>query len=296
MLESYFLSGLLRRRQSKISYLVHYWGVVHRAGGFHSCVLLCTAGLDVSLMFPYFLSPGWWVGMLTGSQIGEFRLVATVCTHSTTNFPSNTFFCVILSPLSGTIFGIWDDFLCHLFAVACLLATHFLFCSREGRCSPIVFTKVDNALSNHVAYSIRKLLWNLVWFDMSMAENAVPPKGASPGHWISRNCASSLWSHVLWYCQQIFVTLVRCGQDLIDVNSIVLHRQVWVHEGFNPGVTLVHRLWLLLAACLASSRCQETPGRAWLCRPWCRWRDAWRFPGGDLVALLGIRVPCGWVH
>jgi hypothetical protein len=72
------------------------------------------------------------VGVLAGSQIGEFRLVATLCSHSTADLPNNAFFCVVSSPLSVPVFGIWDDFPCHSFAVACLLAMRFSFAAGRG--------------------------------------------------------------------------------------------------------------------------------------------------------------------
>ncbi len=65
------------------------------------------------------------------------RLVATLCSHSTANFPKNTFYFVVLSPLSGKVFGIWDDIPCPSFAVACLFATRCFFAAGRGAVPPL---------------------------------------------------------------------------------------------------------------------------------------------------------------
>jgi hypothetical protein len=118
-----------------------------RSTSFSFFFLPCTAVLDVSLMFPY--CPGW-VGVLAGSQIGEFKLEATLCCHSTVDFPNNAFLCVVLSQFSVPVFGLWDNFPCHLFAVACSArdAPRCHGCCTwdhlwgDGRCFVILFSHI----------------------------------------------------------------------------------------------------------------------------------------------------------
>jgi hypothetical protein len=74
---------------------------------------------------------------MTGSQIGEFKLEVTLCSHYTINFPNNSFFHVVLSLLSIPVFGLWEDFPCQPFAVACLLVTCFLFAAGRGDIPPL---------------------------------------------------------------------------------------------------------------------------------------------------------------
>jgi hypothetical protein len=88
---------------------------------------------DVTLL----LSPGRWVWVLAGSRIGVCRLVVTLCSHSTANFPKNASFHVVSSPLSGKGSDIWDDFPCHSFAVAGLLAMHCFFAAGRGTIPPL---------------------------------------------------------------------------------------------------------------------------------------------------------------
>ncbi len=70
----------------------------------------------------------------------------TLCSHSTANFPKNAFFRVVLSPLSGTVFGIWKNFPFHSFATACLLCNALLLCSREGGAFPHCFYRGGRCL------------------------------------------------------------------------------------------------------------------------------------------------------
>ena len=124
-----------RDRQGAIIQIFLTLPVVEERCMEHKVLIIFSFFLPQCSMYPnvsLLLSPGWWAGVLAGSQIGEFRLVATLCSHSTADLPNNAFFCVVSSPLSVPVFGIWDDFPCHSFAVACLLAMHFSFAAGRG--------------------------------------------------------------------------------------------------------------------------------------------------------------------
>ncbi len=83
------------------------------------------------------LSPGECVGVWAGSRISVCRLVVTLCSHSTANFPKKASFCVVLSPLSGKGSGIWDNFPCHLLTVVGLLTLHCFFAVERGAIPPL---------------------------------------------------------------------------------------------------------------------------------------------------------------
>ncbi len=235
---------------------------------------------DVHLL----LSSGQWVGVLADPWIGEFRLVATLCSHSSTNFPKIVFFVssCLPCPAQSLVSGMTSPVICFPWPT-CL--------------QNISYLQPGGAPFPHCFYIGA---WH-PWQSHRILHPQTPVKSCQVWavHSGKRSSAQRCIAQELNSNKLCFVLGESCSSVLLaDLHNACLlwPGSYWCllccfalpgmgPEGFNLRVMLVHGLWLLLVAHLSSSRCRETPGRTWLCGQRRRWRYAWWFPGER-----------GWVH